>query len=92
MGSDLDRLRGGESPSVVPDGLSLPSVENAVIVASAVLLFGGLALVALGTTWVVYGVLGLPPAVVGAGATMTAYAGVLVVVLARTGYLSPPDA
>jgi hypothetical protein len=65
----------------------LPSPENAVYASTAGLLFGGLVLLAVGVAWVVYASLGTPSAVAAAGATMTAYGVLLVLVLSRAGYL-----
>jgi hypothetical protein len=65
----------------------LPSPENVVYASTAGLLFGGLVLFAVGVAWVVYASLGTPPAVAAAGATMTAYGVLLVLVLSRAGYL-----
>lgn len=85
----LDRLRRRESPSAVPGDLSLPSVETVVYVLTAAFLFVGPATTAVGATWVVLDALGMPPAVLAAGLSGTAYGLFLVVVLARAGLLSP---
>jgi uncharacterized membrane protein len=85
----LDRLRAVESPSVVPAGLSRPSVEAVVYAVTAVLLLVGPATTAAGATWIVLDRLGTPPAVVAGGLSATAYGLFLVGLLDRAGYLSP---
>lgn len=84
----LDRLRAVESPSVVPDGLSLPSVVTVVYTLTAACLLVGPATAAVGATWVVLDALGTPPAVVAVGLSATGYGLFLVAVLNRAGYLS----
>jgi len=84
----LDRLRRRESLSLVPGGLSRPSVETVVYALTAACLLVGPGTAAFGATWVVLDALGLSFAVVTAGLSATGYGLFLVVVLDRAGYLS----
>lgn len=88
MRSVLNRLRAVESPSVVPAGLSRPSVETVVYALTAACLLVGPATTAVGATWIVLGAVGTPPAVVAAGLSATGYGLFLVTVLDRAGFLS----
>ena len=84
----LDRLRAVESPSVVPAGLSRPSVEAVVYAVTAALLLVGPATTAAGATWIVLSLLGPSFAVVTAGVAATGYGLFLIGLLDRAGYLS----